>query len=316
MIVGDDMSKVVDAVIGHAVGDAMGVPTEFCMRKYLLKNPVLEMVSSPKIGQPAGTWSDDTSMEICTIQSYIEKEFFDYDDIMTKWMEWINEGKYTATGETFDVGRTCLAAIRKYAENVPALKCGAIGEYSNGNGSLMRILPVAIYSFIKNIPEEDIIKLTNELSSLTHANDISKLGCYIYVKYIYFLLNGDSKETAYIKIQKLDYSMYSNHAICQYQRILKGNIKDLLINDIKSTGYVVDTLECALWIFLNSTSFKECIISSTNIGNDTDTIGAIVGSMAGIIYGISEIPKKWLDKLQRKEYLINLAREFENKLEI
>ena len=91
MIVGDDMSKVVGAVIGHAVGDAMGVPTEFCMRKYLLKKPVLEMVSSPKIGQPAGTWSDDTSMEICTIQSYIEKECFDYDDIMTKWMEWINE---------------------------------------------------------------------------------------------------------------------------------------------------------------------------------------------------------------------------------
>ena len=99
------MSKIVDAIIGHAVGDAMGVPTEFCIREHLLKKPVVEMVSSSKVGQPAGTWSDDTSMEVCTIESYNECGRFDYDNIMQKWVEWINEGKYTATGETFDVGR-------------------------------------------------------------------------------------------------------------------------------------------------------------------------------------------------------------------
>ena len=134
------MSKIVSAIIGHAIGDAMGVPTEFCIREKLLKKPVVNMVSSSKVGQPAGTWSDDTSMEICTIEAFIEKGKFDYDNIMKKWMEWINEGKYTATGETFDVGRTCLSAIRKYADGIKPLQCGENGEFSNGNGSLMRIL--------------------------------------------------------------------------------------------------------------------------------------------------------------------------------
>lgn len=272
------------------------------------------MVSSSKVGQPAGTWSDDTSMEVCTIESYNECGRFDYDNIMQKWVEWINEGKYTATGETFDVGRTCLSAIRKYSTGVIPLKCGEDGEYSNGNGSLMRILPVALFAHAKGISEYEIIKLTNELSSLTHANDISKLGCYIYVKYVCFLLEGNTKEEAYNKIKRIDYSLYSDHAIEQYKRILNENIKGLNVAEIKSTGYVVDTLECALWILLNASSFKETIIATTNIGNDTDTIGAITGSMAGIIYGIDSIPENWLNKLQRKDYLIDLATEFENKL--
>ena len=308
------MSKIVDAIIGHAVGDAMGVPTEFCIREHLLKKPVVEMVSSSKVGQPVGTWSDDTSMEVCTIESYNECGRFDYDNIMQKWVEWINEGKYTATGETFDVGRTCLSAIRKYSTGIIPLKCGEDGEYSNGNGSLMRILPVALFAHVKGITEYEIIKLTNELSSLTHANDISKLGCYIYIKYVCFLLEENTKEEAYNKIKGLDYSLYSEHAIEQYKRILKENIKELNVAEIKSTGYVVDTLECALWILLNANSFKETIIATTNIGNDTDTIGAIAGSMAGIIYGIDSIPENWLNKLQRKDYLIDLATEFENKL--
>ena len=139
-----------------------------------------------------------------------------------------------------------------------------------------------------------------------HANDISKLGCYIYIKYVCFLLEENTKEEAYNKIKGLDYSLYSEHAIEQYKRILKENIKELNVAEIKSTGYVVDTLECALWILLNANSFKETIIATTNIGNDTDTIGAIAGSMAGIIYGIDSIPENWLNKLQRKDYLIDL----------
>ena len=178
----------------------------------------------------------------------------------------------------------------------------------------MRILPVALFAHAKGISEYEIIKLTNELSSLTHANDISKLGCYIYVKYVCFLLEGNTKEEAYNKIKRIDYSLYSDHAIEQYKRILNENIKGLNVAEIKSTGYVVDTLECALWILLNASSFKETIIATTNIGNDTDTIGAIAGSMAGIIYGIDSIPENWLNKLQRKDYLIDLATEFENKL--
>lgn len=305
------MSKFVDSIIGHAVGDAMGVPTEFCIREYLLRDPVKEMIGSAKTGQPAGSWSDDTSMEIATIDSFIQNKTFNYDDIMTKWEEWINESKYTPNNDTFDVGRTCLRAIRNHSIGTESLECGIDGEQANGNGSLMRILPVALYSYYKKIDEQEIIKLTNEMSSLTHKHEISKLGCYIYVRYVMFLLDGQNKNEAYEAIKNIDYSSYSDYSISKYDRILKDNILDYKIGDISSTGYVVDTLECALWILLNSNSYKETIIATTNIGNDTDTIGAIAGSMAGIVYGYDAIPEAWLNKLMKKEYLMNLALDFE-----
>lgn len=308
------MSYFTNSIIGHAIGDAMGFPTEFCIRERLMENPVTEMISCPVHGQPAGSWTDDTSMEVCTIESFIEKNGFNYNDIMEKWTEWLNDGKYTANGVSFDVGRTCLKAIKNYTKGVHPLNCGSTSEKYNGNGSLMRILPVALYSFKKKLSENEIIKLTNELSSLTHAHDTSKLGCYIYVRFIISLLNGNSKEEAYKEIQSLNYSMYESNSIEKYSRIIKSNIKDYKLNDIKSSGYVVDTLECALWIVMNASNYKETIIVSTNIGNDTDTIGAIAGSMAGIIYGIEDIPKSWLNTLLRKDYLFDLSNRFENAI--
>ena len=308
------MSKIVDSIIGHAIGDAMGVPTEFCIREKLLENPVLEMIGSDKTGQPEGSWSDDTSMELATIDSFIENKCFNYDDIMHKWEEWVNYAKYTPNNDVFDLGRTCLRAIRYHSLGKEALECGIDGEQNNGNGSLMRILPVALYSYYKKLSDEEIIKLTNDMSSLTHRHEISRLGCYIYVRYIMYLLDGIDKKEAYELIKNIDYSSYSDNAIDRYKRILKDDISKYNIDDISSSGYVVDTLECALWIFLNANNYKETIIASTNIGNDTDTIGAIAGSMAGIVYGKKSIPKSWLDKLKRRDYIICLARNFEKIL--
>ena len=305
------MSKYVDAIIGHAIGDAMGVPTEFYSREELMSNPVVEMIKAKYINQPEGSWSDDTSMEIATIDSFIEKGGFDYDDIMTKWVYWVKNGDYSCNGIAFGMGRTCLSAMTKYYSGGKALECGLTDIKSNGNGSLMRILPVALYSYTKKLDDKEIIKLVNDISSLTHAHDISKLGCYIYVKYVIYLLEGLSKEEAYKKIQKEDYSMYSKEAIDAYNRILNNDIKEYSLKTIKSSGYVVYSLECSLWILLNADSYRDCIVAAINMGDDTDTIGAITGSMAGIIYGYNSIPKEWLEKLQRREYLEDLANKFE-----
>ena len=308
------MSKFVDSILGHAIGDAMGVPTEFCIREKLLQHPVTKMISSDKVGQPAGTWSDDTSMEIATIDSYIQNCKWNYEDIMQKWINWIDNAEYTGNGEVFDVGRTCLSAIRRFSEGITPIKCGLDNINSNGNGSLMRILPIALYSYYKKLNIDEVIKLVNDISSLTHGHEISKLGCYIYVRYVMFLLDDLSKEEAYNMIQNEDYSSYSNESILAYERILKHNIKDYSMDEIKSSGYIVDTLECALWILLNADSYRDTIIASTNIGQDTDTIGAIAGSMAGIIYGYNAIPENWLKELQKKDYLIKLSLDYEKMI--
>ena len=309
------MSKIFDGVMGFIVGDAMGVPTEFCMREKLMQNPIKEMIGYGSHPVPAGSWSDDTSMTLALIDSITDEKGIDYDAIMKNFVSWVNEAKYTPGDEVFDIGRTCLRAIRKYHEGEKPTECGLKGMESNGNGSLMRILPLVYYIYYKNIKDEkEIVRLVNDISSLTHGHEISKLGCYIYVRYTLLLLEGMDKFDAYEKIKELDYSMYSSESVEVYNRILKDKIYNYSLDEIKSSGYVVDTLEASLWVLLNTDSYKKAIIGAINLGNDTDTIGAICGSMAGIVYSLYNIPEEWLNGLIRKDYIYSLLNQFERFL--
>ena len=297
-------------VIGHAVGDALGVPVEFTDREMLKHMPVTGMLAFGSHRMPAGTWSDDTSMELCLMQSLIDKGQFDYDSIMDNFYKWSMKDEFTATGYCFDIGITCSSAILKYRDGTPALECGGTGERSNGNGSLMRILPVAFVCHKNNISGKQRYELTKNVSSLTHANEVSVLGCYIYVNYICHLLDGDDKNAAYKATQSDDYSMFSKESLAKYARILEANIAELDESEIASGGYVVSSLEASLWCTLTTTSYKEAVLQAVNLGRDTDTIGAITGSIAGIVYGYEAIPQEWSEKLQRRDYLVKICDDF------
>lgn len=305
------VSRIIDSLLGHAIGDAMGVPNEFKDRLGLQLYPVTEMIGYSSHPVPKGTWSDDTSMEIALIDSIINKGKFDYDDIMTNFSDWLHDAKFTAIDEVFDAGNSCIQAINNFEKGIAALECGLKRDNENGNGSLMRILPVALYSHCKSLDDNEIIVLTNNVSSLTHAHEISKLGCYIYVRFIMFLMNGLSKEEAYSEIKKINYSTYSDESLEKYSRILKNNINTYEINDISSSGYIVDSLEAAFWCVLKNDSYRNTIIEAINLGGDTDTIAAIAGSMAGIIYGLEKIPIEWINCLQKKDYLLDIFNKFE-----
>lgn len=309
------MSKVRDSLLGFAIGDAMGVPIEFTNRETLIKNPITQMNGFGTYNQPEGTWSDDTSMTVATIDAIVTKKEINYKRIMSNFLSWFSVGKYTATGSLFDIGVTCSEALARYSSgSYEPLDCGMDDINSNGNGSLMRMLPIALYCYYKKLSDDEIIKLVNEVSSLTHAHEISKMACYIYVRYVMNLLNGEDKVKAYEEVKKLDYSSYSEDTIVLFDRVLKQDISKYELDDIKSSGYVIDSLEASLWVILNTESFKQAIIGSINLGEDTDTIGAITGSMAGIIYGYEEIPDIWLDKLKKKNYLIKLSMKYEKFL--
>ena len=306
------MSKVRDGVIGHAIGDAMGVPLEFCIREKLLEHPVTNMRGYGSHPVPEGTWSDDTSMEIATMDSIINKKKLDYRDIMMNFYYWLKEAKYTPHGEVFDAGRTCIQSIINFSKGYDLDNCGQKDISSNGNGSLMRILPIAYYCYYKKLKEDEIYEVVKKTSSLTHAHEISVLGCYIYINYVIFLLNSKDKFSAYNMVKLVDYSKFSKESLDVYSRILKDDIKRFNITEIKSSGYVVDTLEAAMWVLLNAKDYRETIIGAINLGQDTDTIGAIAGSMAGIVYGYDSIPEKWVEKLVKKDYLEDLCDKFEN----
>lgn len=309
-------SKYLGGLMGFVIGDAFGVPVEFMSRRELLKNPITKMVGYGTHNQPAGTWSDDTSMMIATIDSINSKQKIDLTDIALKFVAWKNHASYTALGELFDIGNTCAKAINNFEETHDPYTCGLKDNNANGNGSLMRILPIAYYAVEKRLKDDEILEVVKDVSSLTHAHEISIMGCYIYVRYAMFLLNGKDKYSAYSMVKSIDYTMFSEETRAAYQRLLLGDIAKLTINDISSSGYVVDSLESAIWVTLQSENFKEAIIGAVNLGSDTDTIGAITGGLSGILYGDELIPEDWKNTIARKEYLLDIFEEFyENKYE-
>ena len=308
------MSIVKDGIIGHAIGDAMGVPIEFTLRENLLDNPVTEMLGHGTYDVEKGSFSDDTSMEIALIDSYVKKEEFDYDDIMNNFSLMISEGKFTPDDKMFDIGITCSTAVNNYLKGTPPLESGLDDYNSNGNGSLMRILPVVYYAHYKKLKQVEILELVRKVSSLTHRHEISIIGCYLYVNYVLNIINGKDKYAALSMLKALDLSMFKEENVEKYHRILEDNLKDLKLNDIRSSGYIVDSLEAALWVVLNTDSYSSSIIGAINLGEDTDTIGAITGSITGILYGYNSIPKSWLESLRKREYLEQYCRIFENVL--
>lgn len=311
------MSKIVySSVLGFVVGDAIGVPVEFSLREKLIKNPVREMLGYGSHSVPDGTWSDDTSMLLATMDSISENNGIYYDDMMNRFCRWYSNGEYTGTGKVFDIGISTNNALRKFNRGVSALECGDIGEYSNGNGSLMRILPVSLYAYYNNLNDDEIITLLNNSSSLTHGHEISKLGCKIYTDFIIAILDGKDKNEAFQKILNTKYSIkYSLDSIDKYSRLLKSDFAKLDISEINSSGYVVDTLEASIWCILNTNSYEEAVVKAINLGGDTDTIGAITGSIAGIIYGRENIPQRWVTKIRNNEYLMKLIDSYINCLE-
>ena len=302
------MRKLKDGIIGFAVGDALGVPAEFKSREELTRSPITDMKANGTYNVPAGTWSDDTSMTLATLHSIIEKGVIDTNNMADKFLKWFRNAEYTATNETFDIGRTTLQALVKYELKLDkASDCGGSGEYDNGNGSLMRILPIAYYIYYKKIKDINVIyNLVKEVSSITHAHEISILGCYIYVIYTMLLLDGKDKIEAYKYMQKADYSNFSDYSISKYKRVLQDTA-----DDISSSGYVVSTLEAVMWLFLNSNEYNITILKAVNLGEDTDTIAAITGGLLGIYYGANSIKESWKQQLKKYDYIMQLCDDFD-----
>ena len=184
------LNKIKSVMIGHAVGDALGVPVEFASREELDGNPVFDMEGFGTYPYPAGTWSDDTSMSLAALDSLV-KGSIDWEEIMLNFVKWLNDGKFTPSGKAFDVGCTCLNAINGYFSNgTKAIESGGADEHSNGNGSLMRIHPFVLYEYIKGTRDIDVI---HTASALTHAHERSKMACGIYAFVLWELLDSPSK---------------------------------------------------------------------------------------------------------------------------
>jgi len=299
--------KVIGGLVGVCVGDALGVPVEFVSRDKLKLNPIKDMVGYGTYNQPPGTWSDDSSLTLCLAESLCKG--FNIHDIADKFIKWLYEGYWTPYGETFDIGNTTYIAISRLKSGVNPLDAGPKDEFSNGNGSLMRILPLSFY--LEKMKKEEQFEITHKVSRITHGHLRSQMACGIYIQIAINLLKEDPPEIAYKKAKEISLDYYSRepyvYELKHFDRILKSDIRKLPLDLIKSTGYVIDTLEASLWSFLNSKTFKDAVLTAVNLGGDTDTIGAVTGGLAGIYYGYSAIPKDWVKKIAKVDEIIELS---------
>jgi ADP-ribosyl-[dinitrogen reductase] hydrolase len=297
-----------DILFGLAVGDALGVPVEFQHRESLAENPVKGMRGYGTHGQPAGTFSDDSSLAFCLAE--VLTTTFDMDKIARKFISWLRDGYWTAWGSVFDVGMSTRNAIARLEAGCKPDSAGGINQNENGNGSLMRILPLVVH--IKDMPVKTRFKLTCMVSSITHRHPWAIMACFYYLEFARLIIKGISKEEAYQQL-KIELPLFLQSTSMDatttsiYRRLLEGNIFEVDEQRIYSGGFVANTLEASIWCLMTTHSYTEAVLKAVNLGGDTDTTAAVTGGLAGLVYGYKSIPDDWMKTLARRDDIEDLG---------
>lgn len=280
------LDRFTGSLLGLACGDALGAPVEFKARGSFPF--VTDYMDGGPFNLKKGQWTDDTSLALCLGLSLLERNGFDPYDQVEKYLKWYREGYMSCTGHCFDIGNTTKAALLRYEEKKEVF-AGSI-EDPPSNGSLMRLAPVPLYFY----PDESaIIHYAGLSSKVTHAPLACVQACETLAEMIFKALEGKSKDEIFKNLQ--------------------GAVLDKSYEELSGKGDAVSCLESALWCFYHSTSFEEGLLMAVNLGDDTDTTGAVFGQIAGAYYGIKGIPQKYLNGLWDKELLYKVARALYTK---
>jgi ADP-ribosyl-[dinitrogen reductase] hydrolase len=292
------------ALLGLAVGDALGTTLEFKAPGTF--KPITDLVGGGPFGLKPGQWTDDTSMALCLAESLIEKRGFDPKDQMDRYCRWWTEGYLSSTGTCFDIGITVKTALAHYLGSGEPF-AGSTDQFTAGNGSLMRLAPVPL-AFRRNV--ELAILNAGESSRTTHAAPTTIDACRYFAGLILGALEGRSKEELLSSFfyPAPDQQYWKLHPLSpEIAEIANGSFKQKQPPAIIGNGFVVRSLEAALWAFYRSDSFREGALRAVNLGNDADTTGAIYGQLAGAFYGFNAIPKDWVERLARREFIAEKA---------
>jgi len=296
------------ALFGVAVGDALGVPVEFKSREYMNLHPVTGMTGFGTHNQPPGTWSDDSSLTFCLAEALTQG--YDLNAIGQNFVNWYFSDYWTADGEVFDIGTgTGEAIVRLRRGSNPELS-GDTAVSSNGNGALMRILPLMFRMLPRPLTER--FEITRQVSSITHGHIRSIIACFYYLEFARQILEGREKFEIYRDLQKvisghLSALLIDPAEVVIFDRLLKYDIYRLTESEIHSGGHVIDTLEAAIWCLLTTGSYDEAVLRAVNLGHDTDTTAAVTGGLAGLLYGFDSIPDSWVKQIARSGDIEKLA---------
>jgi ADP-ribosyl-[dinitrogen reductase] hydrolase len=290
------------ALLGLAAGDAVGTTVEFSAPGSF--DPIDDMVGGGPFNLEAGQWTDDTSMTLCLAESLLESNGFDPVDQLARYVRWKRDGHHSSTGTCFDVGGTVRAALARF-ERTSEPWSGSTDEFSAGNGSIMRLAPIPL--FFAGDPQVTIA-LAADSSRTTHGAPEAVDGCRYLAALIVGALRGRSKMDLLSPLFTPVPGLWSREPLApKIQNVATGSFLRREPPEIRGTGYVVDSLEAALWAFAKSTSFEHGALLAVNLGDDADTTGAVYGQLAGAYYGVDGIPKHWRARLAHLDTLEDFA---------
>lgn len=310
-------------MLGLIVGDALGVPVEFQSRESLQKDPVQFMRAFGTYQQPAGTWSDDSSLALSQAESLLKG--FDLIDMATKFVQWQKAEIWTPHGEVFDIGITTAQAIDHLAELLAAHRFGEIQELNqiddertNGNGSLMRVLSL-YWHLRRNGTLESQFQTIWQVSALTHYHLRAALACLFYLIMVDELGRGKDPVAAYRDTRARMHQFFHTYPTfareqSHFNRLMEKDIRGVPMDAIRSDGYVIHSLEAAVWCLLRHDHYAGVVLEAVNLGEDTDTTAAIAGGLAGLYFGRDNIPSDWIEALARKEDIFKLCEQFNVEL--
>jgi ADP-ribosyl-[dinitrogen reductase] hydrolase len=281
------------ALIGLAACDALGTTLEF--KPPGTFKPLTEIVGGGPFGLKPGQWTDDTSMALCLAESLVECQGFDPRDQMERYLRWYRHGHLSSTGACFDIGNATRAALQRFATTGKPF-AGSTDPHTAGNGSLMRLAPVVLY--YRTAPER-ALELAAESSRTTHRARNAVDACRYMAALLLGALQGKPKEELW--------SVLPDELSPEVADVAGGSFRRKQPPDVRGTGYVVESLEAALWAFNRTASFVDGALAAVNLGDDADTTGAVYGQLAGAYYGVEAIPKGWRDKLAMREKIEGLA---------
>ena len=291
-------------LLGAAVGDALGVPVEFRPRGSF---HVDGMRGHGTHDQPAGTWSDDTSLTLALADA-VEGDTVSLPRLARNFIAWHDKGAFTPHGEAFDMGNATARAIARLKRGVPPEQAGGTEEGDNGNGSLMRVAPLVF--LLAGRSAEERFRLIKAVSSVTHGHAWSVTACFLLLEMLGKLLAGRPKDAAYAELRAemaAPPAFLDAAALTRFRRILNADIRELQESEIRSSGFVIDTLEAALWCFLTTDTYKDAVLKAVNLGEDTDTTGAVTGALAVMAYGPGAIPAEWIAQLRGRDQILRIA---------
>jgi len=295
------------ALWGLAVGDALGAPIEF--QRPGTFEPVTGYRAGGAHGLEPGQWTDDTSMALALADSIAEVGW-DLNDQMRRYVAWWREGKYSCTGRCFDIGMTTQAALRRFCQSGDARSSGSPDEYASGNGSIMRLAPVPIkYADLYPNDVEELARLAAESSLTTHASQQCLSACRYMAVLLAALMHGEPRQ----KVLAPDWEMLRRLEAAEplhpaVREVAAGSFLRKEPPQIVGSGYVVRSLEAALWALHRAESFRDAVLAAVNLGDDADTTGAVCGQLAGACWGRSAIPAEWLQGLARSELIAEALR--------